>query len=40
MTIRNPGRTARRFYVAIGLGNAGTGLNASYNLQFQRLKYR
>ena len=40
VTIRNPGRTARRFYVAIGLGEAGAGLNASYNLQFQRLKYR
>ena len=40
VTIRNPGRAARRFYVAIGLGNAGAGLNASYNLQFQRLKYR
>ena len=40
VTIRNAGGSARRFYVAIGLGNAGTGLNASYNLQFQRLKYR
>ena len=40
VTIRNPGGSARRFYVAIGLGNAGAGLNASYNLQFQRLKYR
>ena len=40
VTIRNPGRTARRFYVAIGLGEAGAGLNASYNLQFQRIKYR
>jgi len=39
VTIRNPGRSARRFYVAIDLG-AGADLNASYNLQFQRLKYR
>jgi len=40
VTIRNPGRSARRFYVAIGLASGGTGLNAAYNLQFQRLKYR
>ena len=40
VTIRNPGRSARRFYVAIDLGEAGTGLNASYSLVFQRLKYR
>jgi len=40
VTIRNPGRTARRFYVAIGIGEAGGGLNASYSLQFQRTKFR
>jgi hypothetical protein len=40
VTIRNPGGAARRFYVAISLGDDGTGLNASYNLHFQRLKYR
>jgi subtilisin family serine protease len=39
VTIRNPGATARRFYVAIGLGD-GAGLNASYKLQLQRLQYR
>ncbi len=40
VTIRNTGRTARRFYVAIGVGSAGSGINAAYNLQFQRLKFR
>ena len=40
VTIRNPGRGARRFYVAIGLGESGRALNASYRLQLQRLKYR
>lgn len=40
VTIRNPGRTARRFYVAIDIGDAGGGLNASYNLQFQRTRFR
>ena len=40
VTIRNPGRTARRFYVAIGLGEAGSGLNATYTLQFQRTRFR
>ncbi|MDP1847503.1 MAG: S8 family serine peptidase [Solirubrobacteraceae bacterium] len=40
VTIRNPGRTARRFYVAIGIGETGGGLNASYSLQFQRTKFR
>ena len=40
VTIRNPGRTARRFYVAIGLGEAGSGLNATYRLQFQRTRFR
>ena len=40
VTIRNTARSARVFYVAIGLGDAGCGLNASYELQFQRLKFR
>jgi len=40
VTIRNTSRSARRFYVAIGLGAAGGGLNTTYNLQFQRLKLR
>ncbi len=40
VTIRNTGRSARRFYVAIALGDNGSGLNATYNLQFQRVRYR
>jgi len=40
VTIRNTSRSARRFYVAIGLGDAGGGLNTAYNLQFQRVKLR
>ena len=40
MTIRNTSRSARRFYVAIGLSSTDSGLNAAYNLQFQRQKYR
>lgn len=39
VTIRNAGRTARRFYVAIDLGD-GPGLNSTYSLQFQRTKFR
>jgi hypothetical protein len=39
VTIRNAGRTARRFYVAIGLGD-GPGLNSTYSLQFQRTRFR
>ena len=40
VTIRNTSRSARRFYVAIGLSSTDSGLNAAYNLQFQRQKYR
>ncbi|MBW3609123.1 MAG: S8 family serine peptidase, partial [Actinobacteria bacterium] len=40
VTIRNPSRSARRYYVGIGLGNSGGGLNAEYKLQFQRTKFR
>ena len=40
VTIRNRGRVARRFYVAIVLGENGSGLNTAYNLQFQRTKLR
>ena len=40
VTIRNPGRTARRFYVAIEVGAAGSGLNAAYTLQLQRTQLR
>ena len=40
VTIRNPGRTARRFYIAIDVGASGGGLNASYDLRFQRTKFR
>jgi len=39
VTIRNTSRSARRFYLAISLGS-GTGINAAYNLQFQRLTFR
>ena len=39
VTIRNTSRSARRFYVAIGLSTTGSGLNAAYNLQFQRQRY-
>ena len=40
VTIRNPGRSSRRFYVAISLGEAGSGLNSTYSLQFVRTKFR
>jgi hypothetical protein len=40
VTIRNTSRSARRFYVAIGVATGGSGINASYNLQFQRVKFR
>ncbi|HEV2059958.1 MAG TPA: S8 family serine peptidase, partial [Solirubrobacteraceae bacterium] len=40
VTIRNASRYARRYYVGIGLGNSGGGLNAEYNLQFQRTQFR
>ena len=40
VTIRNTSRSARRFYVTIALGNNATGLNATYNLQLQRLRFR
>ncbi len=41
VTIRNASRSARRFYVTISLGSSvGGGLNATYNLQFQRTKFR
>jgi hypothetical protein len=40
VTIRNPGGSARLFYVAIVLGETGSGLNTAYNLQFQRTKSR
>ena len=40
VTIRNPGRAARRFYVVIVLGETGSGLNTAYELQFQRAKFR
>ena len=38
--ITNRGRTARRFYVAIPVGNDAAGsLNAAYRLEFQRIKF-
>ncbi|MGH2944443.1 MAG: S8 family peptidase, partial [Solirubrobacteraceae bacterium] len=41
VTISNRGRSARRFYVAAGLGNdAGGALNTTYQLAFQRIKLR
>jgi hypothetical protein len=40
VTIGNPSRVPRRFYVAIGLGENRNGLNASYSLQFQRVAFR
>ena len=40
MTIVNRGTAARRFYVAIGLGDAGNALNAAYRLEFLRVKLR
>jgi hypothetical protein len=40
VTLRNTSRSARRFYVAIGVSSTTTALNASYNLQFQRLTFR
>ena len=39
VTIHNAGRTTRRFYVTIALGD-GRGLNSTYSLQFQRAKFR
>lgn len=40
VTIRNTSRYARRYYVAIGLGNSGGALNAAYRLHFQRTRFR
>lgn len=40
VTIVNKGTAARRFYVAIGLADAGNALNASYRLEFLRVKLR
>jgi hypothetical protein len=40
VTIVNRGRAAKRFYVAIGLGDAGNALNAAYKLEFLRIKLR
>jgi hypothetical protein len=40
VTIRNPGREARRFYVAVVLGESGSGLNTTYDLSFERRKRR
>jgi len=40
VTIRNTARVARRYYVAIVLGETGSGLNATYDLQFERTKRR
>jgi hypothetical protein len=40
VTIRNTRRSARLFYVAIALGDNGTGLNATYSLQLVRTKFR
>ncbi len=40
VTLRNTSRSARRFYVTIGVSSTTSGLSASYNLQFQRLKFR
>lgn len=40
VTVRNTSRHARRYYVAISLGSSGGGLNAAYNLQFQRTRFR
>ena len=40
VTIRNRGRSARRFYVAVTLGETGSGINIAYALQFQRTKLR
>lgn len=40
VTVRNTSRFARRYYVAIGLGKNGSGLNSAYKLQFQRTKFR
>lgn len=39
LTIRNPDRAARRFYVAIVLGETGSGINTAYDLQLQRTKF-
>jgi hypothetical protein len=39
--ITNRGRRARRFYVAIPVGaDAGRALNATYRLEFQRIRFR
>jgi hypothetical protein len=40
VTLRNTSRSARRFYVAIGVSTATSALSASYSLQLQRLKFR
>ncbi len=40
VTLRNTSRSARRFYVAIGVSSTTSGLNAAYNLQLQRLRFR
>jgi hypothetical protein len=40
VTITNRGRRARRFYVAIPVGNDPAGaLNAAYRLEFQRIRF-
>lgn len=39
--ITNSSRSARRFYVVVPVGNDAAGaLNASYRLEFQRIRYR
>ena len=40
VTVRNSGRSARRYYVAILLGETGSGLNTTYDLQFERKRLR
>lgn len=41
VTITNRGRSARRFYVALDVGDdAGGALNAAYRLELQRIRFR
>ena len=40
VTVRNSGRSARRYYVAVLLGETGSGLNTTYDLQFERKRLR
>ncbi|MDP2710211.1 MAG: S8 family serine peptidase [Solirubrobacteraceae bacterium] len=41
VTVRNTGRSARRYYVAIRVAaNRGVSLSTSYRLEFQRTKFR